>query len=245
MSASASDTELLASIIGFREAKFITGHPTAAILEKSAPDLVALGLTSRAASRISAAAEIARRFQPSVEASRPMTQPQIVLSHVTALREAQQETLVALLLDSKLCLIRVIPIAVGSLTQVALTAREVFRQPLDQNANALILCHNHTSGDVHPSRHDILFTSAMAAAGLTLGINLVDHLIVAKRAYFSFRVAGLLSQPPETARNAVPDIACADAIPTEKERQFDVRPNLGARARASARRLPSGHRRAR
>lgn len=245
MSASASDTELLASIIGSREANCINGHATAAILEKSTSALVSLGLTSRAASRLSAAAEIARRFQPSVEASRPMTQPQMVLSHVTELRMAQQEALVALLLDSQLCLIRVIPIAVGSLTQVAVTAREVFRHPLEQNANALILCHNHPSGDVHPSRHDIVFTNAMVKAGLTLGINLVDHLIVAKRAYFSFRVAGLLSQPRETARNAVPDIACGDAIPTETERQFDVRPNLGAHAKASAHRLPSEHRRAR
>ena len=174
-----------------------------------------------------------------------MTQPQMVLSHVTALRRAQQEALIALLLDSQLRLIRVIPIAVGSLNHVAVTAREVFRHPLEQSANALILCHNHPSGDVYPSRHDILFTNAMATAGQTLGINLVDHLIVAKRAYFSFRVAGLLSQPPETARNAALNIASGDAIPAETERQFDVRPNLEAHARASAHRLPSEHRCAR
>jgi DNA repair protein RadC len=174
-----------------------------------------------------------------------MTRPQVVLSHLGTLRKAQQEALVAVLLDAQLCLIRVIPIAVGSLTQVAVTAREVFRHPLEQNANALILCHNHPSGDVQPSRHDILFTNAMATAGWTLGINLVDHLIVAKRAYFSFRVAGLLSQPLETARNAVPGIACEDATPAGTGRQFDVRPNLGAHVEASAHRLRSEHPRVR
>jgi DNA repair protein RadC len=245
MSSSASDSELLASIIGTREAKCLKGHATAAILEKSTSALVSLGLTSRAAFRLTAAAEIARRFQPSVEASRPMTQPQMVLSHVATLRKAQQEALVALLLDAQLCLIGVIPIAVGSLIQVAVTAREVFRHPLEHNANALILCHNHPSGDVQPSRQDILFTNAMATAARTLGINLIDHVIVAKRAYFSFRVAGLLSQPLEIARNAVPGIACADAIRAGTERQFDARPNPGAHVEASAHRLRSEHPRVR
>jgi DNA repair protein RadC len=242
MSASTTDRDLLASIIGDREIECLQGHETEAVLEKSESALVSLGLTRRAAARLSASAELARRFQPSVAPSSPMTRPQMVLPYVAALRSAQQEALVGLLLDTRLCLVHVVRIAVGSLTQVAVTPREVFKYPLEHNATGLILCHNHPSGDVQPSRQDILFTKAMAAAAFTLGIHLFDHLIVARRAYFSFRVAGLLSQPVETAGTAVLGIAYAGAIPGAMERQSGVRPNSGDHGAASARQFRPAHR---
>jgi DNA repair protein RadC len=211
MSAAASDLELVEALIGKREARCLRGHPTAAILERPPSALAHLGLSRQSALRLSAAAEIARRFQPSVDLGSPITNPRLVLPHVATLREADVESLVVLLLDSRMRLMRVVPVAMGALAHVAVAAREVVRHPLEHNAAAFVLCHNHPSGDVQPSGQDIGFTNTMTTAALALEIDLIDHVIVARRAYFSFRAAGLLSPPGRMPRSAAPSTAYADA----------------------------------
>jgi DNA repair protein RadC len=235
MSALASDFDLVEALIGRRATLCLRGHSTASILEKPPSALAHLGLSRQAALRLSAAAEIARRFQPSVDLGSPITDPRFVLSHVATLRGADVESLIVLLLDPRMRLIRVIPVATGALAHVAVTAREVLRHPLAHNAAAFVLCHNHPSGDVEPSRQDIGFTKTMTTAAQALDIDLVDHLIVARRAYFSFRAAGLLSPPGGTPRSAPPSIACADASQRATARRSDVRPNPEAHEAALVR----------
>src|SRR5579864_7151747 len=168
MSAAATDLELLEALIGKREARRLRGRPTVDVLETSTSDLIELGLSRTLAIRVSSAAEIARRFQPVVELDRPITDPRSVLPYTATVREAVVESLIAVLLDARLRLIRVVPIATGALAHVAVSAREVLRHPLEHNAAAFVLCHNHPSGDVGPSRPDIEFTLAMATAADTL-----------------------------------------------------------------------------
>jgi DNA repair protein RadC len=62
------------------------------------------------------------------------------------------------------------------------------------NANALILVHNHPSGDPSPSKDDERVTLSMAEAGKILGVRLVDHIIVGKDNYYSFRAAGKIGE---------------------------------------------------
>jgi DNA repair protein RadC len=81
-------------------------------------------------------------------------------------------------------------VALGSRSHVAARPREVFGPALQRGATALILVHNHPSGEVDPSPEDEDFTTAMSEAGRLLDIEVVDHLVVARRAYFSFREAG-------------------------------------------------------
>jgi DNA repair protein RadC len=73
--------------------------------------------------------------------------------------------------------------------------REVFRAALREAAAALVLVHNHPSGDPSPSREDREVTERLSSAGEILGIRVVDHVIVAERGYHSFREAGDLPDP--------------------------------------------------
>jgi len=80
----------------------------------------------------------------------------------------------------------------GCLDTTLVHPREVFKGALLSNAAAVIVGHNHPSGDVMPSADDVALTRRLSAAGELLGISLLDHLIVSDSRYFSFREAGHL-----------------------------------------------------
>ncbi len=82
--------------------------------------------------------------------------------------------------------------AKGTVDHVPVYPREVVKRALELNASALILVHNHPSGDPTPSESDISMTAQVAAAAEALSIRLHDHLIIGKSAEFSFRTAGYL-----------------------------------------------------
>jgi DNA repair protein RadC len=84
----------------------------------------------------------------------------------------------------------------GTLDATIIHPRDVLRTALLANARAVIIGHNHPSGEVSPSRNDSLITERLARAAEIIGVQLVDHLIVsAAGRHFSFREAGLLTQP--------------------------------------------------
>ena len=97
-----------------------------------------------------------------------------------------------LFLDRKNVLIADEEQAKGTVDHVPVYPREVVKRALELNASALILVHNHPSGDPAPSESDISMTEKVAAAANTLSITLHDHLIIGKSAEFSFRTAGYL-----------------------------------------------------
>jgi DNA repair protein RadC len=100
-----------------------------------------------------------------------------------------------LALDARLALLgELCPVAGGALMHVAVTAREVFAPAFERRAAAIVIAHNHPSGDPGPSPADRAFTDLMARAGALLGIQLLDHLVVTRRGYFSFAAAGLISR---------------------------------------------------
>jgi DNA repair protein RadC len=86
-------------------------------------------------------------------------------------------------------------VAQGSLATCVVHPREVFAPLVRRRAAAAILVHNHPSGDPAPSPEDERLTDRLVAAGSLLGIPVLDHLIVARLGYFSFRDAGRLPVP--------------------------------------------------
>ena len=74
----------------------------------------------------------------------------------------------------------------GTLTQSSIDSRTILRQALLRNAAAIILCHNHPSGNEKPSRADIGLTDNLQRACRLMDIHLLDHIIVGEDAYFSF-----------------------------------------------------------
>ena len=80
----------------------------------------------------------------------------------------------------------------GTVDQAAVHVREVIRRAIDLGSAAIILVHNHPSGDPAPSRADIEITRTIAEAGKRLGISVHDHLIVGTTGHVSLRSQGLI-----------------------------------------------------
>lgn len=102
------------------------------------------------------------------------------------------ERLRVLFLDSKNRLLRDEMVSEGSVNEAPIYPREIMRRALEVGATALILAHNHPSGDAQPSEGDIRSTRRVAEAAQALDIRIHDHVIVARSGWSSFRMLGLI-----------------------------------------------------
>ena len=112
----------------------------------------------------------------------------------TYLADVDREHFVVLMLDQKNKVIGIHTVSIGSLTASIVHPREVFKPAILSNAAALILAHNHPSGQPQPSQEDRTLTVRLVAAGKLLGMAILDHIIIGDgtSAYFSFADEGLL-----------------------------------------------------
>ena len=126
--------------------------------------------------------------------TKPLRSSKDILLCLKHFRDKRQEFVVCLSLDSGERLIKQRVITVGLLNVSLAHPREVFAGAVADRAASVIIAHNHPSGIVSPSKHDIALTQQLAAAGQLLGIPLRDHLIVTKTGYFSFCEHGLIAE---------------------------------------------------
>ncbi len=119
-----------------------------------------------------------------------------ILARLRYLGKKKQEHFVCLSLDSNGEVIRKRTVFIGTLTSTIWHPREIFAGPLKDRADAVIIAHNHPSGNPTPSNGDIEATQRVAAAGLILGIELIDHLVISKNGNFSFLASGYLIDKP-------------------------------------------------
>jgi DNA repair protein RadC len=110
----------------------------------------------------------------------------------TVMAHREQEQFRVLFLDRKNVLIADEEQARGTVDHVPVYPREVVKRALELNASAIILVHNHPSGDPTPSRADIEMTAQIDSAAKALGLSLHDHLIIGRERELSFRSEGLL-----------------------------------------------------
>ncbi len=149
--------------------------------------------TAKAASII-AALELANRCQGRrlVNGDR-FTSPQQVYEHYNfTYRDRRKEYFLALLLDGKNRVIREVRISEGSLNQSIVHPREVFNPAVRESAAAIILVHNHPTGDPSPSREDREITRRLKEAGDLMGVKVLDHIIIGDGAFLSFTSEGML-----------------------------------------------------
>jgi len=102
------------------------------------------------------------------------------------------EQLRALYLNVRNALLCDVVLARGSISEVPIYPREVVRHALETGASAMILIHNHPSGDPTPSGHDVQITHRVAAAAAMFDVCLHDHLIIARSGWSSLAALGLL-----------------------------------------------------
>ena len=137
--------------------------------------------------RLAALWELAERWYPD---ERPaITSPRDALLLVDSLRLAEVERVVVLLLDARQRPVGRETVAVGTVNASRLQAREVFTPVLRAGAAAVVLVHNHPSGDPSPSRADRQVTAALREGAALVGISMLDHLVVARGGHHSFREA--------------------------------------------------------
>ncbi len=104
----------------------------------------------------------------------------------------EKEHFKGIYLDSRKRIIKQETIFIGSLNESLVHPREIFKIALDENAAAIILLHNHPSGDPSPSSYDIEVTKDLVKAGELFGIQILDHIIIGGNNYFSMKEEGVI-----------------------------------------------------
>ena len=134
-----------------------------------------------------------------------LTDPNAVAGFIRAtLKRKDREYFGIVLLDARQRPIELLGVSVGTLSQVEVHPRELFREAIRRGAHSVILTHNHPSGDPTPSDSDIEMTNRMTAAGQLLGIPVLDHVIVAPDGHTSLASLGLVPRgnPKRRAKKA-------------------------------------------
>jgi DNA repair protein RadC len=185
------DNELLAIVLGHGRARISALDLANAILAEAGglhglvrvrfESLLSLhGIGAARAAQVAAAIELGRRTL--TRAGRERVQligPRAAAEYLLPLYGAQPvEQFGVILLDTKHRVLRTRILSVGTLDASVVGPREVFREAVSVNAAAVIVFHNHPSGDPTPSRDDVELTERLVAAGVVMGINVIDHIIL-------------------------------------------------------------------
>jgi len=145
-----------------------------------------LGLSPVQACQVVAVSELGKRlFGRQAEVF--LRSPEEVFQYTKDMARLQQEHLRGLYVDTRNKLIRDEVIAIGSLNSSFAHPREVFHPAVEHHAAAIILIHNHPSGDPSPSKDDIKLTERLLEVSKILSIDLLDHLIIGNEKYFSLK----------------------------------------------------------
>jgi len=195
-----SDGDLLALVIGASERSLETAHRIAE--QYPLERLVTLpweelrrvpGLSAEAAAALAGAVELAKRGLDRGLGGLPkIVRPSDVLKVAPEIREERKEHFVCLYLNARTQLVHKAVISVGTISGSLVHPREVFAPALEHGASAVILVHNHPSGDPTPSSDDLSLTHRLVEAGIIMGIEVIDHVIVARENWVSLKQTGEL-----------------------------------------------------
>jgi len=202
-SSALNDAELLAVIIGrgtrgigvleiARE--ILNSCGSTGLSSISLSDLETIrGVGIAKACQVLACVELGRRaFCADDGLSALVKQPEDAAALARELSTARKEHFCTLYLDTRNRLIKKETISIGTLNASLVHPREVFQPAVECSAASVILIHNHPSGDAEPSREDLLLTKRLVAAGEIMGIEVLDHIIVARRSFVSLKERKLM-----------------------------------------------------
>lgn len=203
-----SDAELLAVIIrtGTRGTTSVevaesillkseNGEEILNVHRKSISELMKIkGVGKVKALQIKCIGELSRRIAKANAAKRLcFTSPATIAEYyMEDFRHEGQEQMLLLMLDTKNWLISERIISKGTVKSSLISPREIMIEAVRIEAVSIILLHNHPSGDVTPSRDDVLLTRRVKEAGELIGIHLLDHIVIGDNKYTSFRENGII-----------------------------------------------------
>ncbi len=194
-----SDTELVAIILGSgsreqdvmaiasKVARLIAKYKGHISLEMLT-EIEGIGLAK--AAQILAGFELSRRYM--IRESVKISEAEDVLPLLKDIVDKHQEYFVCISLNGANEVIEKRIVTVGLLNKTQVHPREVFADVITDRAAAVILSHNHPSGELEPSAGDLNVNKQLIEAGKILGITVLDHIIISKRGYYSFQEHGLI-----------------------------------------------------
>lgn len=152
------------------------------------------GIGEAKAVTLLAAMELGRRVASLAPQDRPAirTPEDVAALLMPRFRYETRESFVAVLLSTKNHVLKTAVISVGSLNASIVHPRELFREAINASAAAVIVAHNHPSGDPTPSPEDVELTRKLAEAGKMLDIPVLDHVILGDGKYISLKEKGIL-----------------------------------------------------
>ena len=196
---SLGDNELLAIVLGHGRAEtsaldlanaLLASGGLRALVRARHEDLKRVkGIGAARAAQVLAALELGRRSLSRGAEDRPrLVSPRSVAEFLLPHYGTKPvEHFGVLLLDTRHRVVRTSVLSIGTLDASIVHPREVFREAATAGASAIVLFHNHPSGDPEPSVDDVALTDRLVAAGLLMGISVIDHVILAETRYYSFR----------------------------------------------------------
>lgn len=206
-----SDDKLLAIIIGSGvqgESVLITANrvlskfaPLQKLVDASPEDLMEIkGIGKAKAAQLCASFEIARRIADSLRKEEKVknntpaiTNADMIVERIRLkIPDYSKENFFIVCMDIRGREISIDRVSEGSLSASIVHPRETFEKAIRRHAAQMIVSHNHPSGDKNPSAEDINITKRLLEAGKIMGIELLDHIIVTRNDYFSFKEHGLI-----------------------------------------------------
>jgi DNA repair protein RadC len=182
-----SDAEILGGLIGtelplpFRNLGALSYGDARAIAKN-------WGLSPNKTKRLQYAIEMTRRLSKPMPPTQRIGGPEDIFASLAyKINGLQQESFWSVCLDCKHQVLGVELIALGTLNQLLVHPREVFQSAILKKAYAIIIAHNHPSGDLTPSKEDIELTKRLKYAGEIIGIDVLDHVILSQLDYLSMR----------------------------------------------------------
>ena len=192
--------ELLAAVIGGTNQLDVAnalvnkfGGNARDIYNTCAEDIASVkGIGTQTAIRIKAALALGVRMCEPVENKPVINSPSdaavLVMTEMSLL---EQETLKVILLDTRNRVLSIVEIYHGTVNSSYVRVGEIFRPAIQKMAPAIIVVHNHPSGDPTPSPDDVVVTRAMVAAGKLLDITILDHIVIGQSRWVSLKERGL------------------------------------------------------
>jgi DNA repair protein RadC len=200
--AALGDNELLAIVLGHGRARasaldlanalLVAGGLSGLVRARHGELRKVPGIGAARAAQVLAAIELGRRTLARAGEIRPqLSSPRAVAEFLLPqFGNRPVEQFGVLLLDTKHRVLRASVLSIGTLDASIVHPREVFREAAAAGAAAIVLFHNHPSGDPEPSEDDVRLTERLMAAGVLMGIDVIDHVVLADVKYYSFRENG-------------------------------------------------------
>lgn len=144
--------------------------------------------------RLTAAIEFGTRLATAKMVDRPVinTPDDVAKLLMQKMRYLDREHFMVLLLNTRHAVLAIETVSIGSLSSTIIHPRELFKQAIKRSAAAIILVHNHPSGDPEPSNEDRAITRRMVEIGKLLGIEVLDHIIIGNNTYRSLKTMGVI-----------------------------------------------------